>query len=427
MNQDFTDSGISCIGSLPWGTHFCHFYDAGEDLADTLVPYFKAGLENGEGCLWVASPPFGVEDATAALRNAVPDLDRHMKRFQIEIVDHRDWYTPRGYFDAETVLAGWIAKEAAALARGHSGLRVTGNTFWIEGHDGFKSFVDYEARLNAGFKQHRMVCVCSYCLARTTAIDVLDVVRTHEFAVARRDGQWDVVESAALKMAKDQLRCANEQLEAKVVERTSHLQRALADKEVLLREIHHRVKNNLQIINSLLVLKKRGLAACGGQHIVEDILRRINAIGLVHESLYLKDDTHHIDFTAYLSDLGHQLVSSYGLEGRVGLRVNAARGFVGLNDAIPVGLIATEVITNALKHGFPDGRCGDIEIAFSSRSRTGNVLTIHDTGIGLPADRPAGQNGTGMTLIDRLAAQVGGTATFSQGSGTTFILRFPVA
>lgn len=424
MGQDQTDSGIACIGPLPWGTHFCHFYDDREDLVDTLVPYFRAGLDASEGCLWVAAPPLGTEEATAVLRTAVPDLDRRMKASQMEIVDHHQWYAPRGHFDADAVLAGWVAKEEAALAHGFAGLRVTGNTFWIEDRAGFASFTDYEARLNESFKARRMVCVCSYCLSRTAASDVLNVVRNHEFAVACQDGTWDVVESAALTIAKGELRRANEELEDKVAERTNHLERAIAEKEVLLREIHHRVKNNLQIINSLLLLKKARLKEIGAQSIIEDVLRRINAISLVHESLYLKSDTHDIDFSAYLSELARGLVSSYGMEGRVQARVTSTGGNLGLNDAIPIGLVATEIITNSLKHAFPNGRSGSIDIAFSKLGRSEHVLVIHDTGVGLPQDRP-GEIGAGMALTKGLVAQVSGTASFSRDGGTTFVLRFP--
>lgn len=427
MYQDHTDSGISCIGPIAWGTHLCQFYDKRWDLVTTLVPYFKAGLENGEGCLWVASPPFAAEDATAVLRTAVPDLDRRIQAGQIEIVDYRQWYTPQGRFDPDAVLAGWIAKGEMAAARGFAGLRITGNTFWIQDHEGFDSFIDYETRLNAGFRQRRMVCICSYCLTRASARDILDVVRTHDFAVANRGGEWDVVESAALKVAKDELLAANQELERRVAERTGHLQHALADKEVLLREVHHRVKNNLQIINSLMTIRKGRLKEDAARQMIEDVMRRINAISLVHEALYLKEGSHDIDFSAYLAELARGLVKSYGVEHRVTVEMASTDGGLGLNDAIPVGLIATEVITNCLKYAFPDGRSGRIVIAFANGGLGGNVLTIRDTGVGLPKSKPTKQNGAGMMLVDRLAAQVGGEPLFTTDGGTDFRLSFPAA
>lgn len=411
---------------MPWGTHLCQFYDNGDDLRDMLVPYFAAGLENSEGCLWVASPPFGVDDAAAALRAAVPDLDRRMKHRQVEIVDYRDWYLPGGRFDADHVLAGWIAKKEMALNCGYDGLRVTGNTFWLEGSESFSSFADYERRLNEGFMAHQMVCICSYCLSRTQATDILDVVRNHEFAVARRAGAWDIVEAASLKVAKEILWRANEDLEARIAERTAHLQRALADKEVLLREIHHRVKNNLQLITSLLLLKGKALLGAGGQPVIDDILRRIKAISLVHETLYLKNDSHRIDFSAYLADLAQALAASYGMAGRIDIRVTTDGGHLGLNEAIPVGLIATEVLTNSLKHAFPTGRTGRIDIAFTNEEGQ-NTLAIRDNGVGLPCEQPQRRRGAGLTLIERIVAQVGGQASYDRDDGTTFTLRFAAA
>lgn len=425
MHQDCTQSGISCIGPMAWGTHLCQFYEDRQDLVNSLVPYFKVGIEDDEGCLWVASPPFGPDDAAAVLRTAVPDLDRRIRAGQIEIVDYRQWYTPRGHFDADAVLAGWTAREEKALARGFAGLRVTGNTFWIEDQQGFDTFIDYEARLNEGFRQHRMVCICSYSLARASARDVLNVVHTHDFAVVCCGGEWDVVESAARKVAKEQLLAANEELECRVAERTSHLQHALADKEVLLREIHHRVKNNLQIINSLMTIRKTKLKETEAQNMIEEVMRRINAISLVHEALYLDNTSHNIDFSAYLAELARGLLRSYGLEHRVTVEIISARGVLCLNEAIPVGLIATEVITNSLKYAFPDGRHGRIEIAFANSDPRDNVLTIRDSGVGLPKSKLSEETGAGMMLIDRLAAQVGGEATFSVDGGTAFRLSFP--
>lgn len=424
MSQGHIDSGIPCVGPLPWGTHFCQFYDSRADLADTLVPYFKAGLENNEGCLWVTSEPLGADQASAALRTAVPDLDRRMREGQIEILDHRQWYTRKGHFDADEVLAGWIAKKEAAIARGFDGLRLTGNTFWIEDQQGFKDFTDYEERLNQGFKQHQMVCVCSYCLSKTSARDVLDVVRSHEFAVTRRGGEWDVVESASLQIAKEQLRLANDELERKIAARTAHLECALADKDVLLREIHHRVKNNLHIVSSLLMLKGRALAAVGGGHIVNDILNRINAISLVHEALYLKGESHRINFGEYLESLANALLQSYGLAERVSIRMTSSNAVLGLNDAIPVGLLATEVISNSLKHAFPNRLCGSLEIAFAEDGSR-NVLVIHDTGIGLPPGQRPPEIGAGMALVEALVAQVGGEAYYTSNGGTTFTLSLP--
>ena len=121
-------TGIGLIGEVPWGTHLCQFYQTREDLIDILVPYFKAGLENNEFCMWVTSEPLNVEDAQRALKKAVRNLDDYTGKGQMEILDYKDWYTKSGSFDADKVLQSWVEKEKQAIERGFDGIRLTGNT-----------------------------------------------------------------------------------------------------------------------------------------------------------------------------------------------------------------------------------------------------------------------------------------------------------
>jgi two-component sensor histidine kinase len=424
MQNNLAQSGISCVGEVPWGTHFCQFYDNSEDLIETLIPFFKAGLDNGESCLWVTSEPFTVTDATDALRAAVPDLDRRMTCGQIELIDRRDWYTPYGRFDAEDVMRGWVQKKAELDARGFDGLRVTGDTFWLDGTDQFSDFTDYEARINQTFKEHRIVCLCSYCVGQIKASGVLDVVRSHEFAVARRDGEWEVIESATVKTAKEELRRVNETLEERVHQRTAELERALAEKETLLKEVHHRVKNNLQVISSMLFLKSRDFPDAAIRTSFSDVLHRITAMSLVHEALYQYDDSSRIDFSNYLETLGNTLVSSYGMSDQVRFRVGSVGGSVDLQNAVPLGLASAEAITNALKHAFPNGRRGVILASFTQETNS-SLLTVRDDGIGIPLpDQRATRLGAGLMLLNAIAAQVEGTAMHTVEGGTTFSLHF---
>ena len=148
MATEMRKTGIGVVGDMPWGTHFCHFYETKEDLLDTLVPYFKAGLESQEFCLWVVSEPLTEEEARHALRHVVPDLDRYLADGSIEILLGRDWYLQGGTFDLKRVTSGWNEKLARALARGYAGMRVTGNTAWLE-KNVWKDFCEYEDALNA--------------------------------------------------------------------------------------------------------------------------------------------------------------------------------------------------------------------------------------------------------------------------------------
>ncbi|WP_377810326.1 MEDS domain-containing protein [Azospirillum sp. A29] len=436
---ELANSGIPAIGSIPWGSHFCQFYETADDLADTLVPYFKAGLDANEQCMWVTSSPFGAEDALSALRNAVPDVDRRMRQGQIEIIDHQDWYLRTGKMGADEVIDGWLQRKEQALARGYSGFRLTGNTYFLEAKD-WDSFTEYESKVNDCFCNHRVIALCSYCLAKSSAGDVMDVVKNHQFALTRRHGEWTLIEHGALKRAKEELRRANEDLERRVDERTAdlsaalavlrettaNLQSALSDKDVLLREVHHRVKNNLQIINSLLTFKALRSTDSSIREAFNDTLRRVTAMSLVHEALYQQETTSAIDFGRYLTVLCEALSESFGMTDRIRLEVVGDGSLVHLDAAIPLGLIATEAISNAMKHAFPNGGAGSISVTFNGAGEgKPGLLTVRDDGTGAVDTPPAaGGSGTGFRLVHAIAKQVGGQVRISGGQGTTFTLDY---
>ena len=198
-------TGIELIGDAPWGTHFCQFYHTGEDLIDILVPYFKAGLENNEFCMWITSEPLEVEDARTALREAVDDLDSYIKKGQIEIIPYTEWYLKDGVFDLQRVLNSWIDKLDKALSKGCDGMRVTGNTAWLEKKD-WKSFTDYEEQINAVIGKYQMLAICTYSLDKCGAGEVVDVVANHQFAMIKREGEWVIIESSERKKAEDEIK-----------------------------------------------------------------------------------------------------------------------------------------------------------------------------------------------------------------------------
>jgi PAS domain S-box-containing protein len=222
MTTEMRQTGIDVVGDIAWGTHCCLFYETKTDLLDTLVSYCEAGLDNHEFCLWVIAAPVTEEDAARALRQVVPDIDRYMADGSIEIVAARDWYLADGTFDLERVIQGWNKKLARALASGYAGVRVTGDTAWLERKD-WKDFCDYEESLNVAIANQRLAVLCTYPLHACGAGEILDVVRTHQFAIAKRRGNWDVIETAGHKQAKREIKRLNEELEQRVAERTSQL------------------------------------------------------------------------------------------------------------------------------------------------------------------------------------------------------------
>jgi len=128
MTNEMRKTGIDVVGDVPWGTHFCLFYETKDDILDTLVSYCKAGLESEEFCLWVVSEPVTVDEAKHALNQAVPELDRYLAGHSIEIVSAREWYLQDGTFDLKRVIGAWHEQLARALASGYTGVRVTGDT-----------------------------------------------------------------------------------------------------------------------------------------------------------------------------------------------------------------------------------------------------------------------------------------------------------
>jgi len=204
MEDELRNSGIDLIGGIPWGTHFCQFYKTKHDLIDILVPYFEAGLESNEFCMWITSEPLVVAEAQEAMRGAVANFDEYLRRGQIEIIPYNEWYLLEGMFDDDRVLTGWVSKLEQALARGYAGLRLTGNTFWLE-RNHWQAFTEYEAKVNDVIGKYRMLAICTYCLDKCDGTAVIDVIKNHQFALVNQEGQWDIIESSIYKQAKEAL------------------------------------------------------------------------------------------------------------------------------------------------------------------------------------------------------------------------------
>ena len=222
VDTQLRKTGIGAVGDVPWGTHFFMFYETKEDLLDTLVPYFSAGLEAGELCLWAVSEPLTEEEARTAMRKAAPEFDRYLADRSIEIVRGKQCYYPGGVLDLQRALRTWAEKADSALTRGYAGLRISASTAWLERKD-WQAFCDYENEVNHSINNWRMTALCTYPLAGSTAAEILDVTRTHQFAIARRNNGWEMVETSELKHAKSEIQRLNDELERRVIERTQQL------------------------------------------------------------------------------------------------------------------------------------------------------------------------------------------------------------
>jgi two-component sensor histidine kinase len=215
----------------------------------------------------------------------------------------------------------------------------------------------------------------------------------------------------------------NRQLEMqkKIIEQQS------GEKDILIREINHRVKNNLQVISSLLNLQAYSLTDPEAIDALRDSHKRVKAISLIHQKLYGFEAIAAIPLEEYISSLFADLKTMYAASD-VGL-VCATRPrelYLDIESAVPVGLILNEVITNALKYAFPNGQPGILSIQVSDETERGYTVIVHDNGVGLPAGFDAAQSGSlGFRIIKELTRQLRGQYEYTSGPGTTFTLQFP--
>lgn len=212
----------------------------------------------------------------------------------------------------------------------------------------------------------------------------------------------------------------------------AYIKAALEEKEVLLREVYHRVKNNLQVIQSLLSLRSRNLPDGLARSVMLESVQRVRAMALVHEKLYQSDNLDRIFFPDYVSSLFRQLMDAYGrqsLQGAVRLNQDIAAVNIGLDRAVPLGLLLTELISNCLKHGFADGRAGEVSVALREAG-DGLRLTVADNGIGLAAGQnPMEGKALGLTLVQSLAQQLNGRISWQsgpEGAGMEVVLDMPM-
>ena len=221
-NEQLRSTGISVVGHVPWGTHFFLFHETKEDLIDACIPYFRAGLESKELCVWAIDDPLTEEEVRYRLRDMIPGFDDYFDSRSIEIVRGREFYMTGGDLDLERVTRGWKQRIERALNGGYAGLRLSAGTAWLDKRD-WKEFCEYEKEVNDSIVGTPMLALCTYPLPGSAAAEILDVARTHQFALARRNKAWELVETSELKQAKAEILKLNNDLERRVAERTREL------------------------------------------------------------------------------------------------------------------------------------------------------------------------------------------------------------
>ena len=457
-------SGISVVGDRPWGTHFCNFYESGSDLFHMLLSYFKAGLEDNEFCVWVVSEPLSERDAWDGLREAVPDFDQYLSKRSIEVFDGHDWYLRGGTFDSSRVMTAWNEKLDRALDRGYAGLRGTGNTAWLQKKD-WKAFSEYEQLVNDSVAGRRTILLCTYALNSCGANELLDVVATHQFATARRRGDWELIETPELKQAKAEIKKMNDDLESRVLQRTAELEAASHQLSQAQAELAHinRVTTMGELAASIAHEIKQPISAASInaatclewlQRDVPDLIQASEAATRVVQAVRRAGDViSKISSFFKKGVLQRELLDVNELirEMTVMLRSEAMRYSISVRTELAENLPQVladrvqlqQVFMNLMLNGFDamkDSTRGR-ELTIKSEVCDRQLLiSVRDTGLGLPLDQAehlfdpfftTKGTGTGMGLpISRSIIESHGGrlwATGVPGSGATFQFSLPTA
>ena len=186
------NTGLIIHEQVQWGDHLCAFYESKDDLLELLVPYFKAGLESNESCLWVTSDCLSPDDAKSALEAVVPDLDIRITNGQMEIITEDQCYFVDGVFDGDAVLDSCYRKEQEVLAKGYDGLRAAGNSIATQ-NEYWEEWIAYENKIQRELRDHRIITICPHALLQCSASQYFQAVDSHDIAIARRNGQWECV------------------------------------------------------------------------------------------------------------------------------------------------------------------------------------------------------------------------------------------
>ncbi len=245
-------------------------------------------------------------------------------------------------------------------------------------------------------------------------------------SVATAIAVWPLLPKLLSLPSHDELQRLNQELEHRVAARTEEVERGNAQLKVLLQEVHHRVKNNLQVIASMLRLQQRHFDDDGLREALDRSIGRVQAMSLVHDMLYSRSDLARVKAGDYLRKLIDYMRSADPRAAEVAIEVKADETALPIDLSVPLALVANEIITNALKHAFPQGTPGRIEVDIATVD--GNVrFAVRDDGVGSAASSAdAASSGFGLRIAQALAGQLGGKAVLeTPGRGTSFLLVFP--
>jgi two-component sensor histidine kinase len=203
------------------------------------------------------------------------------------------------------------------------------------------------------------------------------------------------------------------------------LQRLIVEKDMLMKELQHRVKNNLGVVTSLLDLEEAKCSDESARRVLSNAIARVRSISAIYERLYLSEDLANVDLSLYIEDLARSLFSTYNLDSeRVFLRIRVDRILLDTKRSVPLGLVLNELLSNALKYAYPAGKGGEVRVELTLDK--GSIsLEISDDGAGIPDEYLSPENDSmGMTLVRMLVQQLGGALSIENRGGTRVKIKF---
>jgi PAS domain S-box-containing protein len=207
--KNIRESGIESLGGIPWGTHIAQFYSTQEDYLEVVVPYINAGLQNNELCVWIYSAESDYLAIKEKLSQSTPYLDERINRRQLLLLPYTEYYLDQGQFSEDTIMLKWQELASCALQEGYDGLRVAGDTSWVD-HNIYKAFFHYERALNKNDLVLPFIVLCLYDTNRVDVFDIAEIIGSHGFTVGKRQNSLEIIKNVGLNVKDEQLQNSRE-------------------------------------------------------------------------------------------------------------------------------------------------------------------------------------------------------------------------
>lgn len=359
----------------------------------------------------------GLKQRAAELEKKLKDITRHHQQARITLMEEKD--KKQMYLDIAEVILVALDKNGQITLINRKGCRILGYEYGeLIGKNWFETCLPLKIRYDV------------FNVFKQLMEGKIEAVEYFENPVLNSTGEERLIawHNAILRNEHGDiagtLSSGQDITEQKQAE--NELKNSLKEKELLVKEVHHRVKNNMAVISSLLNLQAEKFEEPSVLNAFRDSQHRIRSMALVHEKLYQAKDLSKIEFSQYINDLSQQVSRSNEFQGTsISVKVKADNIKLGIDTAIPCGLIINELLTNAFKYAFPNNRRGEIHIHMKLVKNKFYKLIISDNGVGLPGHIDVqNPSGFGLNLVYLLTQQLEGEVKAQREKGTTFIITF---